>query len=85
MSQRRKAGEWVRLAPCSGFVRDSDRLRAQIQPEPEENPEPCLLGCGDPECREWADLWTEPDPLHGGRRWPLYHVSECQMHDAEEP
>jgi hypothetical protein len=85
MSKRRKAGEWVRLGPCSGFVLESDRLRAQIQPEADGEWEPCLLGCGDPDCREWVTLWTEPDSLHGGRRWPLYHVSECQMIDTEEP
>lgn len=33
MSKRRGAGNWVRLMPNSGFAGESNRLRAEIQPE----------------------------------------------------
>ena len=81
MSKRRHAGEWVWLEPNSGFVGESDRLRAQIQPE--EDPPPCFM-CDDPACREWCTLWTEPDPKHGGKQHTLCHVSECQMLDKQK-
>lgn len=83
MSQRRSVGEWVRVAPNSGFVGDADRLRAEIQAD---GYAPwCLQECGDDECREWATLLSEPDPQAGGERHALCHVSECQMSDAEAP
>lgn len=85
MSKRRQIGGWVALLPNSGFVGESDRLRAEIRPEPDEGWSPCLLSCGDDDCREWVTLWTEPDPLHAGRRHTLCHVSECQMLDREAP
>ncbi len=80
MSMRRNAGDWVWLAPNSGFIGESNRLRAQIQPE--EDYEPCFL-CEDPDCREWSTLWTEPDPKTG-KRYTLCHVSECQMFDESQ-
>lgn len=93
MSQRRKPGEWVRLCKHAGFVGESDRLLVQIQaeevddpkspvghrPDPTAEPDPCMGLCDDEGCREWATVWTEPDPQHGGRRHALCHVSECQM------
>lgn len=84
MSKRRKGGDRVRLLPNSGFLSDSDRLPATIKDEPDWRWEPCLLECGDPDCREWETLWSDPDPDQDGMRWPLYHVSECQMLDPEE-
>lgn len=84
MSKRRTAGEWVRLKPYSGFVVESDRLRAEIQPE-EDEPAPCLGLCDDDECREWATLLTERDPLANDERHMLCHVSECQMLDCGTP
>lgn len=80
MSKRRRAGEWVWLRPNSGFVGESHRLQAEIQPEQDGDWSPCMLDCGDPECREWINLWTAEDP-DTGKRYPLYHVSECQMLD----
>ena len=82
MSRRRHAGEWVRLPPGVGFIGESDRLPAQIQPEPDGDWSPCPGLCDDPECREWATLWTESDPLSDGRRHTLCHVSECVMEDC---
>ena len=81
MSKRRNPGDWVWLAPNSGFVGESDRLKAEIQPEEEADWSPCMSGCDDPNCREWANLWTEPDPEREGKRHTLCHVSECQMFD----
>ena len=81
MSKRRKVGDWVQLLPNVGFVGESNRLLAQIQPE--DNPPPCFLECGDPDCREWTNLRTEPDPQNDGKQWPLCHISECEMLDLE--
>lgn len=75
MSKRRKAGDWVWLMPNSGFVGESHRLKAEIQPE--IDPPPCF--CDDPECVEWTTLWTENDGDQG--RHTLCHVSECRMLD----
>ena len=81
MSLRRKVGDWVWLAPNSGFTGESNRLKAEIQPE--EEPDSCMI-CNESGCREWATLWTEPDPEAQGRRHTLCHVSECEMFDAPQ-
>jgi hypothetical protein len=83
MSKRRKAGDWVWLSANAGFVGESNRLKAEIQPEPEQDLDYCML-CDDEGCREWSTLFTEPDPLHDGKRHTLYHVSECQMFDEKQ-
>lgn len=80
MSKRRRPGDWVWLAPNTGFVGRSHEKRVEIQPEPDHDQWACTLGCGDPECVEWSTLLTEPD--WRGRRGMLCHVSECQMRDA---
>ena len=81
MSTRRKVGDWVWLAPNSGFCGESNRLRVQICDDP---PDECILGCGDRDCREWPTVVTEPDPEAAGRRHYLYHVSECEMFDEPQ-
>ena len=81
MSTRRKPGDWIRPKPDAGMCGDSSRLLAQIQPE--TDPMHCFRDCGDRACREWATLWTEPDPESGNKRHVLCHVSECEMDDAE--
>jgi hypothetical protein len=78
MSQRRKAGDWIWVGKNCGFVGESNRLRAEIRPEKDSEWCPCFF-CDDPDCREWATLWTEPDPQQNGERHMLCHVSECQM------
>lgn len=70
----------VWLSPGAGFVGESNRLRVTIMPE--ECPPPCILDCGDPECREWTDVETEPDA--DGEQYILCHVSECQMFDEPQ-
>lgn len=82
MSKRRNDGDWVWLKANSGFVGESNRLKVEIQPE--KDWEPCMLGCGDPDCREWSNVWTEPDPKCGGNRHALCHVSECEMFDEKQ-
>ena len=81
MSKRRKSGDWVWLAKNAGFVGESNRSRAQIQPE--NNPDSCCL-CNDKFCKEWATLWTEPDPKNNNKSYVLCHVSECQMFDKSQ-
>lgn len=83
MSKRRKIGEVVWLAPNSGFVGESNRLKVTIQPE-EGGGYPCLRDCGDDDCREWLTVWTEPDPKSDGKQHMLCHVSECEMFDEPQ-
>jgi len=61
MSKRRKVGDWVWLKSNSGFVGESNRLKAEIRPE--DDSQPCFL-CDDRKCVEWSTLWTEPDPQY---------------------
>ena len=77
MSKRRQREDWVRPKPNAGFVGESDRLKAQIVVD---DYGPCFL-CDDPKCKEWATLWTEPDPENDNKRHMLCHVPECQMED----
>ena len=39
--------------------------------------DPCMV-CGDPECREWANVEIVSG-VHAGDF--MYHISECQMSD----
>ena len=38
-----------------------------------------MMRCGDPECREWANLEIV-EGEHAGSF--MYHISECQMLDV---
>jgi hypothetical protein len=82
VSKRRKAGDWVWLAPMSGFCGESNRLRVEILNEGPDDFS-CVL-CGDEDCREWPTVLTEPDPKNAGKRHTLYHVSECEMFDEHQ-
>jgi hypothetical protein len=86
MSKRRCAGEWVWLRPNAGFVGESNRLKAEIMPEDVDKnaPYPCVLECGDDDCREWVMLHTEPDTKTDGKRHVLCHISECEMFDEPQ-
>jgi len=75
MSKRRSPGDWVWLKPNCGFVGQSNRYKMEIQSG--EEPEHCFH-CDDRECKEWPTLWTV---AIDGKRYPLHHVSECQMLD----
>ena len=81
MSKRRKVGDIVWLRENTGFVGESNRLPAEIMGD---GSEPwCTNDCGDPDCQEWVTLWTLPDP-ETGKRYPLYHVCECEMFDEKQ-
>jgi len=78
MSIRRKPGEIVRRRPGSGFISEAEPAFIQV-PEDEAytlEADPCMLNCGDPECREWANLQIV-DGEHAGQT--LFHISECEM------
>jgi hypothetical protein len=74
MSIRRKAGDVVLVNQGQGFVDAGRALKAEIQGDGSDY---CMLRCDDPDCQEWATLWTVEEP-----RFSLYHVSECAMGDA---
>lgn len=85
MSIRRKPGDWVWPSPGSGYIKNSNRLRVEIQPEDDDVFDYCCLDCGDPDCRCWANCLTDPDPEREGYRHTLTHVSECQMFNERQP
>lgn len=56
------------------------KIQIPEMPEYETEQAPCMYACGDPECREWANLKVlDIAPTH------VYHVPECQMIDLQEP
>ncbi len=70
-------GDRFSKRPFAGFVAEAVSL-CEI-PDYEENREwaPCMAGCGNDDCREFATcLVLNPDGSLDGY---LYHVSECQM------
>jgi hypothetical protein len=76
MSKRRQAGDWVWMRTYAGFVQSEKPQRGQIRPE-SYGAQWCMLDCGDPDCREWLDVWRADGV-------GLCHVSECEMFDSEE-
>jgi hypothetical protein len=42
----------------------------------------CMMFCGDPECREWANLEIVSGPYKGEF---MCHIAECEMEDCKEP
>jgi hypothetical protein len=79
MSKRRKAGDLIRKKAGAGFsgIEGAGRIRPGSEPEDW----PCLL-CGDPECREWPDVWgLHADGEPNGEMW--CHVSECELEDFD--
>lgn len=69
MSVRRSSGDLVWKLPNAGFVGLPGNVVLSGEPEP------CILECGDDECQEWPNAWSEE---HGGF---AYHVSECEVED----
>lgn len=81
MSKRRKPGEIVKRAPNSGFIIGGNPKFLQVPYDPDE--ESFCLMCPPKDranCREYANLRVIGGPYHGKE---LYHVSECQMEDAD--
>jgi len=40
------------------------------------------MGCGDPQCREWANLEIVEGPDAGTF---MHHISECELMDGQPP
>lgn len=76
MSKRRKPGDTVRRSPGSGFLGAAEPSLLRISEG--ELPDPCILGCGDPDCQEWANLEILEGEFKGEF---LYHISECCLGD----
>lgn len=76
MSKRRKAGDIVWKRENAGFVGEAGRVEIQ----PDDDHSPCMLDCGDPECREWVGCFAvnAAGEYTGG---VACHVSECEMSD----
>lgn len=76
MSKRRAPGDVVWKRANAGFSSQAGR---GIIPAG-STPDACLLDCGDPDCREWPDVWPIDDAGEPtGGNW--CHVSECEMED----
>lgn len=81
MSKRRKDWEIVRRHANSGFLIGDDPSLVKLHPEEELYITYCMLDCGDPNCREWANCEVVEGSWKGDF---LYHISECQMSDVNE-
>jgi hypothetical protein len=81
MSKRRTAGEIVRRSPGSGFCgsTEPELVRVPAGDAYIDEAAPCMMGCGDPKCREWANLEVVSGEHAGG--W-MYHISECELEDT---
>jgi len=77
VSKRRRIGDQIIKVANAGFV--GEPLVCTIPDLPENHEfEPCLMSCGDPECKERVTLYVIEAPNQFA---PVYHVSECQMVD----
>lgn len=84
MSKRRTAGEIARRSPGSGFCgsTEPELVRVPAGDAYIDEAAPCMMGCSDPECREWANLEIVSGE-HVGHF--MYHISECDLDDAGSP
>lgn len=90
MSKRRSPGEIVVRCSGSGFLFAAEPRLVRVPERPQYDDAggpgslgeaaPCILDCGDPDCREWANLQIVGGE-HDGHF--LYHISECEMSDPE--
>lgn len=72
---RFKPGDLVILKARAGFAPPGTY---RILPE-EGDALPCLEGCGDPNCREWATLEQVSPVFFTPTGGMGYHVAECRM------
>ncbi len=79
MSVRRKPGEIVKRQPGSGFLNSAKPEFIKILDT--DDYDPCMMGCGDPDCREWPNVEVLDENRVGTGDF-LYHISECQMGDS---
>jgi hypothetical protein len=83
MSKRRQAKEIVWKKENAGFVGQAGLVQIIQEDEERWGVSYCMLGCGDPECREWDTCWNVDEsgqPIGG----MACHVSECQMEDPHD-
>ena len=66
MSERRQAGDRVWKVHGMGLVGAGAYVTLR------GDPEACMVDCGDPDCQEWPDAWTDDGHL-------ICHVSECMV------
>lgn len=76
MSKRRQPGDIVWKSEGAGFTGQAELCVIPVGSEPDD----CMMGCDDPECREWPDLWPcdESGMPTGGN---CCHVAECEISD----
>jgi hypothetical protein len=83
VSKRRELGDIVGKKAGAGFCGEELLIRIPLaldyMPNIAENTDWCMLGCGDPNCKEYANV--EILNFNGVVIGELYHVSECQMED----
>ena len=92
MSKRRHDNEMIRIRRYNS----TNQTFGVIQPETEhlqgqdQEPMPCMLDCGDSQCREWTDVFTLDGNTQEEARRNLdqgefsgaaYHLPECRMED----
>lgn len=76
-TKRRQAGDLI--WKIGGFGMSGGEGLGQIRPGSEPDDFACVT-CGDPDCREWPDVWVVAgDGTPTGDMW--CHVSECGMQD----
>lgn len=88
MSKRRVPKEIVKKISNAGFNKVETLLIIPDQHSWDknwnypfsENTSECLMGCGDGECREFANIQEVNKDLTPTGHW-LCHISECQMKD----
>lgn len=91
MSIRRKAGDILWKVAGYGFTGRGFKIKIPTLKDfhdhgfsyqkVEEDYDQCMMGCNDPECREYANvLALKYDGSEDG--W-VYHVSECQLEEVK--
>ena len=92
MSKRRQLGEKLLKKAGAGFtglelkvqIPDNHTWKTIFNSPVTDNISSCMMDCGDPECREFANLMVldkKGKPIKDD--W-VYHVSECQLEDLED-
>lgn len=67
----------IRVPSGKAFEFEWQRMDAGWADNPGGEAKYCMLSCGDPYCREWANV-----EIVGANGGFLYHVSECEMMDV---
>ena len=79
MSERYEPNQIVRRLPGSCFIGSGEPELVRLT-GPEDGDmhdiDFCMMDCGDPECREWANAQVVSGEFAG--QW-VFHLSECQL------